>query len=1473
MAFDSPNIPERSPLWGMAAAGSLGAGVAYGMHGRWGALKRAATGPSTTSLDLLRQVGPANRFSTGPLSSVETFGDLAVPTESHSMWKSRVADLTYESMMGARTPAGHAKSSAAMARIIEAGAIEGIGLESVYTKALAEIQAVGGDTARFTKAVNSINNLDAISSARFGNVGAPLQGKAGINEIISQNSLSNVERAEFEKITGRLKSKDIFGNLVGEASFRRIGSGSDAVVMAKIGVKGVGDVNLPLSNKGIAYGGTNYTTKYITRGAWDIGDIAGTRGLITKSYTEHYLDTLSSSMTNSFGIKRTARAALHETNLRVAQSMMDEADAAAGKAAIFAEDMTTAGGAIRQTMARNQLVFGGKKLTPALLEEAISLSAQSGTPLTPFAGAGAVGKGALLKGDWRKEAYGGLGELFPAQKQPFQFLRGDFGLSSEAVSMANQPAFRFGGPGAKDTYFNKYISRLSDYKGYKRANLLTVYSLNKKSVSGIMADEMGYMSKSVSDLQRNERLKTVTIRAAENMPGHPAIINKLNSNMAFGEKINFESPIAVTDPRSIGIDVKTNKAYSTGGQGLNQEMLGFKRLDEGRIKVYLRETVSPTNAPRKYFGQGDIKHMIQDVPQSQLEAQLNSSGFKGQKVLGKVKPELHVTASRFMGGKNPAALAQQQLSAMQILTAVNADRTGTMSAEAKAFMINPTEFLESTVFSNNKIKTMAGLQEEVQKAIIMKAQSLGINKGSQFGYVFGAIDRDALKSLYQSGVVTTGQAKSVLRATEVLGMSAPSLGDLAFEGGSGRMGTMDVSGFRVLAEKAYTDAGDVGVQVARDIQSRTITPGAFDEIAKMHGSVIGADTDILGKIKSIAAGEEVTDLAGFKGSLISEEGRWFSTGKEGKAAGIAEKIYIPGTNTAEQLLPSINTTTGETLASQVHRDLGSLRYALGTGDAEAIKSAAADLAAATHSQYAQAATSRGKVIGSRVLTGQQMTAAEQEVMGDVVGISKRTGLEMIDEMITRAPADRQAFLESQRAAFEAGEAITGVGWRHPNVGPESVQFLRMQAMEGAQDAMAYMPQKMGEVILNGTSSQKDLSSMVGWKGDFDKDQFVLSSIAEERAEQSARRALNNSVNTSYNQYLGRHYAMEEMINRHGATAESPVRGISALRQEARAHGYVKMATGETNIALQKAKVAIAANMPERYDELATAMWHLEETAAIGSKHGTLGGGDLYKQISSAINTQDQNKLANVFETVFGAGEQTINATVGGENIAVTMNPQRYAEDIISAIRQSPEEIFASVNLSQAAKGTSSASITAMQEQFAMLQSGRIRDVAGAFAGGEPSFIGNIEGAFAKARTRVRAVTQVLGKNKKPLLIGAAVAGAFAMAAPSLSGALKANPNKMGAGGGRNINPEDSAPPSGLEMNPPKKAIIRSPRAYEMTSRVRGNYNATDMDRDNESIMRQIAAARAGGGNARMHIQDDRSMLDSRMLANKIHERM
>jgi hypothetical protein len=1480
------NTDERSRFWGMAATGAVAGGFAYGMRGNWRDLYSAAKSPGITSSKKIAELHKsAVKYSQfGSSSIMGSLGNLAIDPRLGPQFGNELANLTYESIMGARVPVGHAKAQAAMRMVLQESA-GGADSMSIYRSALSHIQAHGGDVSRFEKSIKGIVTDPGrlVSQSRFGDL-STLVSKSGVNERIGLEKLSQVERSEYESIISKLGSAEMLKGEIAanKISFHRVGT--EGVAMARIPIKGAGHIDLPLSQSNIMYSGENFTNRYIARGAWEISGSVSSRKLETKTFNQHYIDTIAKSLTSGGQGRRPVKEAIHEANRMVIQNVMDNATDAVGKAAVWSpgEDMLVAGGYLKEQMTKNQLIYGGKALSPDLLEEAITLSTKMGKPLTPFLGAGAVGKGTLAMGDLRNQFYGPLGELFPAEKQPFQFIRGEWGLTENAMNMAEQYGQRFKGTFGEHNVRlletgmgSKYADMIdAGGKAYVAPQLATVYTTGRKDVSGLIAEEMGIMSRSAAELQEYERITGVSIRAGKDMPAHTAIVKAMNSQAAIGETVMFESGVPLTKGELLGIDTKTNKRAFTGGApGMSQELIGYRLTGDDSIKAIIKETHESTGSlPRKFFGR-EVKHMIQDVSNTQFKNILhNKIGFTQSNIFGEIEVEQLMTGSRIK--KNPYALAKQQISAMDILISGSIDRAKgaekhALQQAANPFFKDPTAFL-ADVFANNNIKSKDELAYQVQKRIMQQAQSFGLASEETGSLIFGLTSREHMNRMLQEKVISRTEVKAWKSAANVIGMSVPHLGDLAFEGGTGKMGTMDIAGFRMLAEKGYMGASDLGAMAAVDIAERTISPGSFKEISKMHGSIIGAES---------VSGKGAVDLATFQGSFVSKEGRTYNLGQKIEALGGAKRIYIPGINEAPQLTPALG-ATGEPISSQIHKELSGLRKAIKTGDTSLVNDAATRLARASHVEFARASTERGKVIGSRVLTGQQMTVAQQSTMVEgAIGVSEKTGTQMFKEMIEKAPESRRGFLQEQLSVFKSGKPVSALGWRHPQVGPESAQFVQFAAMQGAEESMVYMPRKMKEINVDGKLVTKDLSSLVGWKGDFDKDQFVLSAIGQQDVEKRVSNLLNNKIAENYNTYLGRHYAMERMINKNLGTDESLMRGVESLSKEARSHSYAKMATGQTNVALQQAKVAIANVMPEHYDELATAMWHIEETAAIGSKHGLVGGGELYKKLTSAIQGQSETEMENVFRSVFGE-KQSVKSIVEGVETSVDYDPQIWSRRIIGSIKQSPSEVVESIKLSQlTTKGESRAVAKNMVNQYLMLAQGGSPDVSQVLAAGgsaERGIFEQAQGIGRGIRSRLRAVGQVLSRTKKPLMMGAAAAGVVALAAPSISGSITTNPNKEGAGGGRNINAADSIPSSGLEMNPPQNAIMRSPRNYEMgnmSSRVTGHYNATDLDSDRGIIMKQIQTMRANGLETRMNIKDNRSTLDPYLLANKIHERM
>lgn len=1503
----------RSPLWNIGALGTVGAGFAYGMKGNWRDMYSAAKGLTDVGPGVVSDITQsAIRYN--PLaysSTMEALGSVAIDPALSSQFGEQISTFAYESLTGAKIPTGHPEARDAMRRILEFSRTSGQDPMAIYRFAGSEVEKLSGDMGSFNRRVNRVVADPALLSetmSRFKGVRAATE-KMGVQQIISHAQLTAPERRELEHVMGRLRGPGIdVGKLIevgaGDVDLRLTRVGKENVAMARIGVRGAGPIELPLSTgrTPVMYRGEGLT-RYITRGAWDIEGVGAGRAIKTKSFNEYYLDELAKSLTTGRRDTAGIKEALHATNRRFSWGMLDEAGEALSRAAVRtpAPEMMGAGGLMREQMLGQQLVYAGENITPELLEEAIEISARERRPLTPFLGAGGVGKGTLMAGDVRQQYYGPLGELFPAQKAPFQFVREEWGLTEEAVQAATrQPGYRFRGT------FGEHTERLMETAGmgpeyerltgaatrgragqvYATPKMTTLYTTDRRDMTRLMSAEEGWIRRSAGELQEYERIRGVKMRVGADMPGHRALVQAMKATPgAIGEYVPLAEAVALERGELIGIEIKTHRrALAGAGPGMEQELIGFRRTRQGEVIAALRETQRATpGLPRKFFGPGDVKHLMHDVADTEFSRRLTQDiGFTAaQQRLAGQQIEQVLAGERL--AKNPYALARQQISAMDMLVSSRIDRAG--RAEARAlrqaadpFFKDPTAFL-SDVFANQNIKSQAELEYQVQRRIVRQAQEFGLTQGTAGGLIFGMTREEHMKRMYQEGLIRKAEVRAWSGAEGVIGISTPYMGDLVYEGGTGKMGKMDVAGFRLLSQKGYAGAGDLGAAAAVDIAERTLTPRAYAEISRMHGSIIGARAEGLVGLGAGAA----ADLAATTGTLARQEGQLYNLGAAAREAGLPKQMYIPGVAAAEQLGP-ILTGEGELLESELHRRAAGLRSAIQSGDAEAMKAAHKRLAQASQKEFARSAVMQGKVVGSRILTGTQQTAAQAAALGEgAIGISGPAGARMFEEMIERAPETRRGFLRTQKEAFLAGEAVAGMAWRHPNVGPESIQLAKYKLLEGAQDAMIYMPRARTDIMVGGELIKgADVSPLVGFKGDFDKDQFVLSAIGREDVNKRASRALAGDATTKYNQYLGRHYAMERMIKRNleaQGTGPEIMRGIEALKEQARAHGYAKMATGQTNIALQQAKIAIAAAAPGQYDELATAMWHLEETAAIGSKHGLdIGGGELYKRLGSAIRDKNQTEMSNVLRSVFGEKQQ-MTSIVRGAEAAVQYDPDVYAQRIIGAVKQMPDEVSEAVRLSSlATKGESRAAAQAMIDQYLMVQQGGSPDVAGMLAGGmegKPSLMGRVKAGAWQFRRRARAVGQVLSRAKTPLALGAAAAGAVALAAPSISGHLT-NPNLQGAAGGKNVDMSDSIPVSGPEMTPPKQGIMRSPRVYDtgnMASRVQTRYNANDIENDRATIMRQVAAMRGNGANVRMQLKDDRAALDPHMLANKIHERM
>ena len=444
----------KSPLWSMGALGAVGGGFAYGMKGNWRDLYSSVKGISDIGPDIVSSLSQsAIRYD--PLaysSTMEALGSRAIDPRHAAEFGQQISTFAYESLTGAKIPTGHPEAKNAMRRILE---YSGTGAPpiDVYRFAGSEIEKLGGDINAFNRRVNRVQADPALlehAISRFKGIKLATKSLG----IIPYEKLTTIEQKELSYVLNRLRGSDIgFKELIelpsGDIDYRLTRVGKEGVAMAKIGVRGIGDIEISLSgaHTPAMYRG-EAATRYIARGAWGIEVTGVHKVLKTKTFNEHYLDEIAKSLTKSGRDRAGIKEAINATNRGFSWGIMDDAGEALAKAAVWVPDpeMMTAGGLMREQMLGRQLVYAGKNLTPELLEKAIELSAKTKDPLTPFLGASGVGKGTLIAGDIRQQFYGPLGELFPAEKAPFQFVREEWGLTKEAMHAATkQKDYQFRG--------------------------------------------------------------------------------------------------------------------------------------------------------------------------------------------------------------------------------------------------------------------------------------------------------------------------------------------------------------------------------------------------------------------------------------------------------------------------------------------------------------------------------------------------------------------------------------------------------------------------------------------------------------------------------------------------------------------------------------------------------------------------------------------------------------------------------------------------------------------------------------------------------------------------------------------------------------------------------------------------------------------------------------------------------------------
>jgi hypothetical protein len=1491
-----PDLPgERSPLWNMAAFGSLAGGVAYGMKGSWGQFSSAfhqapLTSPvetfamGATSLrtnrpvqtNLAEQVlSDVGTYSFKPGVSKNILGALqTIPDPGRS--KQEVALLTYEALIKTgRVSRGHAMDifqELRQAKTIE----EAYGSAETYVKQFrASAPAFRARLQEYMPWWAPGEGPLAMKSQAWS--GMTSEGPWGFGHRRpggfvgeSAHAQRNIIYDMFEK--AGLKVENARSYVIEEAGV--------TTPMWTAVVEG-NRISLPLEETGYTYGGRELSTRYATRRFMDPSGQ-------TMSYTDYYLDQIRqlNDRNMSDSAKRRALASVNES---MTSEMFSRAETAASKGAIWTLPEQVAHTGARAQARLNQMQVLAGQLSPQEFEDMLATG-----KLFPYGSGAVVAKQTVMSQNVATGLYGELGALFPVEKEPLKGIRGNFGVSPLAIEAMEEEKFAgtFGelwgrrGTKIRGPLYEKVLAET----GHEGAQLMAFYAkpgaelgFQSKALSEMISPEEALVSRRAARMLRPERITPQEILLTEGMEKRKEIIKAL-AEVGPGQIVQFDEPLRA----GIGVSPMGERILAEEG---DEAAVAVERINKERARVYMRKTYSldPAEGSMKLFGPG-VKHQAHVVSDDMMRdaiAKAGGSGLASRKIANQTV-DMVLNAADL--SKNRYAMTVQQISGLATMASSNIeDLTVEGRAEARAFISDPIAFLKQRMGTKRLLAaSQEGADFELQKNMVALGRRFRLNQ-EQMGLVFGMMDPERAGKL--------GIAEAVAASQGVLGAAAPMVGDIASEMGAGGLGTFEPTLYRSLATKGYGE--DIGARVVAELVGRRAGTEALAPAEKMMAGLAG-QVPITEKAKGLVGmaekGTPIGELAGE--SIFSAKGRWIETGRKMEAWGGSSRFYLPGT---EEMPSLLGRTKGE-IPSILERELKDLRGAVAAG-ADDVEDIASRLRNVAYSAYAKEASGRGRILGSASLTARSFAPGGASRIAapdafDIHYVSKERGTSMIDDLVKATDVKDTAsieFLKGQRKQLLAGEAIPAMVWRHPGTGPESTQFARLAIEKGLGAEEIRVPitraTMIEEKIIEGKRVSKsimaDVGPTVGMKADFDMDRINIAVISNRDTASRLNRIRDTQIRTSYAQYIHDHFAMKQAMEEVGtqdiAKMSLRERMVGGFRRLTTA----KTTTGQVNLALQRLKLGLQYGAPEEYRPAAELLWHMEE-AVIGGKKGVREA-SLYRGIASAVQEKDAAKFEQNVTALFGpARELRAKITdIPGVDVSklrpVQYDPGRTAKVLMGAMEPIESEIDDIIGIARASKKVGDyATLDKITREMATHRfSGVDPGMAAvrAAAEGRVTKTAVAEKALRRAAGTWARVKSVAAKAKGPALIGAVAAGAILAASPSVSGSLPRNRNVEGPAGGRNLTKDSlMMMPSGPGMNPPPPRIMSPKKVYDGISSAPISARAdVKMHLDDAEIRAEQLSRRAreltDSSNVSIRYRDDREALDPAMLANRIYRRL
>ena len=1480
------NNNERSSLWGASAWSALIGGTGYGLYKSTSELKTAflrgnedITGQTVAHLKNLGRFDLNTRLATS-MPNVDSFLLDRLNATGGGRVQADIANATYNSILAGGQISGK------QAFGIRSSILNQSSVNSAYEEASKAIASNNGVASIFN------SNLERLGQGGFYN--KERMAEFASSTFISDSHLKDLTNAKQSMSLSTLRGKfgeDVYNNAVsfnerldiatgGKLKFNKFYSVGDVfngesietpLMTGRIGNR---TVTVPLSNTGLMYSGKGFSTRYITRQAFD--ETTDNLGFMERYVAR--LEQAGSSYSSSSGIS----SAFSNVDTELLDVLKTEESKAMSQAVwALPEEMSTAGSLAKNRLTQKQSVWAGSgNFTERNLESMLD----EGRSVFPYGSPDTVAKGTMMTTDIAQDLYGPMGRLVSAEQRPTQHIR-EWGLSSAAKREADSIEGAFSGT------FGEYYDRLdrkvqgpeyrnimygpgknaSSHSALSTPQLVSFYAkedvISNGALGNMISEEEVMLSKKATNMMEYEKVVQKKIVLQEGAEINEALLKGMKGKK-IGEVFKISNPLDQGQflglERGSGRELFSRTAHEHGVS----EIIGAQLTDKNTLTVFQKEKYNfEGNFWGKLFSE-DAKYMGRQRSDEEINNALKAAKVPMWKKNTIAGQEVEAVLSGKLVKKRHMALMTQQMEALSLFAGDKIDRGELRALDerfAKRFMNNPARKLG--VHRLQSATNLAATELEIQKDMVSVAKRLNLNQ-EEMGLTFGLLDSSRASEL--------GIEKAVEKSSGVVGLSKMALGDLASGGGAGGLGSMEATGFRAMAMQ-----GQEGQMFAAELSTRMKGKTYLSSADKMNTSLLGIES-LPDKAKNLM-GKTPTDNLPIgqlsSKDLFKEEGRYVNLGTKVDAFNGASKIYIPGKN--DDLVKKRLVDSGKLLESPVAKDLRLLQSAIKEGaDPSDIEKIGSRLRNTVVAETESLASGKGKIIGSKLLTGKRQNAYASKAQA--FGISPKAGGDMFDDLIKRAKSDREkTFLAEQKASFFKGDTLVGGSWRHPTTGPESFQFVKYRMDKGISNEMMSIPMRKEKLSIAGQASRVvDTSAMVGMKGDFDRDQFVIAAISNRDTQQRVAKNIDHSMAQKYDKYLFNNYAMKSMIDESKATRipnvfleggykKSLVAGMKDLTT-------AKVATPRVNIALQKLKLGLQHSAPKEYRPMADLFFHLEE-AAISGKHGSLDS-EIYRDIEHAVSNQDVDTMENVIRQVVGNEEKQITGSLRGQAHSFNYNPRQFAETAINAATAAGEDVEYAYKATRAAKGNLNR--TEMNEMIAMhfkRKQGSIDILPSLRQAAEYGGEGFEQGAnrfLRRAQTKGATFKKALRGAKTPALIGAAIAAGVMLSAPSISGSM-AMPRE-GARGGRSLNRESIGPPQGLRMNPPTR-IMSSPKVYEMTgiktaSRANIRMSMADADASSGAFMRH-ARLLAESGSTNIRTTDDRSVMNPQRLASKIHERL